>query len=583
MKSLLDLLNDAGWSNSIEDLGTALGAPRDNEEGFAKITTEMLLRTIVVKLSQSTDYKVRDMASRYEINQQVKTVFRGDCCHNIATVEIQKAFALFVDGLQSKAHVTFAQLQQCINSMFSPTTKEEGCERCQQLVVKETTCEPKRFCDPDFLTVVFPNPVCFEGGKSRTTFGFSSYDLKVVLHWDSIPGCASVSREKLDGWWWHGVDKSQRPDFKYDCKQLASDAHMTDAIALMMVRIDLEESDQLQSSWTNNNGHKVNDGNHVEERIIREPATVSEEDQFQQDLAKAQAISRKETPGCLGAEEVIQLGREAASRLGILCNKPNLPLENNCFIPMDGDCIFSCCCHANDPTLRGVHLKNGAWELRVSALGIVLDKLKHFTDEQWSMLQAIVSGNDKEALSKEEILAAIESYMESGQYVGNVGDLLPQFAASFLQQPILVIEIQNCRVSNINWVEPVEMFGGDPQSDKYPVVVLLQLKHYETLLLDDDAKEVAKTKFDQWRISTRVAVSQGQGLDVSFNPPSTSTQRDIETEPDKGSLLSQVKSYHIVVSHMQPQLPKNCIPNHIRQCSHLCFFFTVPYYKILVT
>ena len=98
VKSLLDLLKDAGWSNSIEDLGTALGAPKDNEEGFAKITTEMLLGTIVEKLSQSTDYKVRDMASRYEINLRVKTAFRGDCCHNFATVENQRAVALFVDG-----------------------------------------------------------------------------------------------------------------------------------------------------------------------------------------------------------------------------------------------------------------------------------------------------------------------------------------------------------------------------------------------------------------------------------------------------------------------------------------------------
>ena len=549
MKSLLDLLKDAGWSNSIEDLGTALGAPKDNEEGFAKITTEMLLRTIVDKLSQSTDYKVRDMASRYEINQQVKTAFRTDCCHNFATVENQRAVALFVDGLQSKAHVTFAQLQQNINRMFSPSITEEGCKRCEQIVVKETICEPTRFCDPDFLTVVFSSPVCFKGGKFRINFAYSSYDLKIVLHWDSMPGCASVSRKKTDGWWWHGVDESQRPDFKYDCEQLASDVHVTDLTAMIMVRIDLDERDQPQSSWTNNNGQKVNVRNNVEERISREPATVSAAEQFQQDLAKAQAISREETPGCLGAEEVVQLGREAAAKMGILCNKPNLPLENNCFIPMDGDCIFSCCCHANDPNLRGEHLKNGAWELRVRAVGTVLEKLKHFTEEQWSIMQAIVSGNGKETLSKEEIMAAIESYMESGKYSCNVGDVLLQFAASFLQQAILVIEIKNCRVTNISWVEPVEMFGGDPRSDKYPVVVVLQLQHYVPLLLDGDAKEVAKSKFLQWKISTRVGVSQGEGLDVSFNPPCTSTQR-VEREAERsghdaesGLSLSQVNPY----------------------------------------
>ena len=531
MKSLLDLLKDAGWSNSIEDLGTVLGVPKDNEEDFAKITTEMLLRTFVEKLSQSTDFKVRDMASRYVINQQVKTAFRGDCCHNFATVENQRAFALFVDGLQNEA-LTFAQLQKDINKMFSSSTEKERCKTCGQVVVKETVHELKRFSDPDFLTVLFAKPVCFEGGKSMINVGSSVYDPRVVVHWDSVPGSASLSREKVDGWWWLGVDESQGPDFKYDCEQLASDAHIINVAALIMVRIGrsgLQECEQPHGSLTNNPGLELNQRIRTEERLCREPSTESEGNQFQQDLAKAKAISRKETPGCLCAEEVIRLGREAAVRLGILCNKPNLPLENNCFIPMDGDCIFSCCCHANDPSLRGKHLKNEAWMLRLKAVGTVLEKLKHFTEEQWSILQAIISGNDKNALTKEEITAAIKEYMESGEFAGDAGDLLLQFAASFLQQPILVIEITNCSVTNISWVEPVEMFGGDPQSEKYPIVVLLQLKHYETLLLDGDAKEMAMNKFHQWRISTRVGMSRSEGLDVSFDPPSTSTQR-METE-----------------------------------------------------
>ena len=563
MKSLLDLLKDAGWSNSIEDLGTALGAPKDNEEGFAKITTELLLTTIVERLSRSTDYKVRDMASRYVINQQVKTAFRGDCCHNFATVENQRAFALFVDGVQNEA-LTFAQLQQDITRMFSPSKEKERCKTCRQLVVKETVHELKDFSDPDFLTVIFAKPVCFEGGKSMTNFGSSVYDLRVVVHWDSLKGCASVSREKIDGWWWHGVDESQRPDFKYDAEQLASDVHVTDVTAMMMVRIDLKESDHLQSSRTNNTGQEVNDRNHVEERISRKPATVSAEEQFQQDLAKAQAISRKETPGCLGAEEVIRLGRETAARMGISCNKPNLPLENSCFIPMDGDCIFSCCCHANDPSLRGERLKNGAWELRVRAVGTVLEKMKYFTEEQWSLLQAVVTGNDQETLSKEEIMEAVASYMESGKFSCNVGDLVLQFAASYLQQPILVIRIKDCQVINSSWVEPVEMFGGDSQSQRDPIVVVWQLQHYETLLLDDEAKAVAKTKFHHWRISRRVGISQGENLDANFNPPCSSTPTvETETEsPQQGteqgveSSLGQVKSFLTITTLSNSKLFK---------------------------
>ena len=39
MKALLDLLSDAGWSNSLEDLGTAAGLPKDNTEDFLNSAT----------------------------------------------------------------------------------------------------------------------------------------------------------------------------------------------------------------------------------------------------------------------------------------------------------------------------------------------------------------------------------------------------------------------------------------------------------------------------------------------------------------------------------------------------------------
>ena len=84
----------------------------------------------------------------------------------------------------------------------------------------------------------------------------------------------------------------------------------------------------------------------------REPSLVNADVQYQRDIARAQAISREETPGCLPAEQVIQLGIRAAARLGILCRRPNLPLVRNSFIPMDGNCIQSCCCHATIPHSR---------------------------------------------------------------------------------------------------------------------------------------------------------------------------------------------------------------------------------------
>ena len=560
VQSLLDVLHSKGLSNSLNKLGAIVGGSKDDVKGFVQTNVEGLLKALVDRLVSCDDFKMIDMGMRHETKLEVKEAFKRGCQHNHSTIRVDRVFALLVSWGKNEI-LTFAQLQHHLNAMMI-TEEMYVCPECGDSTVKTVQCSVKEFCDPDFLTIVFARPVNLNARLNShdnvSNFGASRYMLKSVVHWDPDMRSASVSREKMDGWWWHGVDESQRPDFKYDIDQLAPDADIRDVSVMMMVRIGgesgLQEREQPQGAWTNNAGQEMNERRYVEESTnahVRngEPTPDSAEVQYQKDLARAQAISRKETPGCLEAEEVIRLGREAAARLGISCNKPNLPLENNCFIPMDGDCIFSCCCHANDPTLRGQHLKNGAWELRVRAVGTVLEKLKHFTEEQWSILQAIVSGNDKEALSKEEITAAIESYMESGKYSCNVGDLVLQFAASFLQQPILVIRIENCCVTNLSWIEPVEMFGGDPLNEKYPIVVVLQLRHYVPLLLDDGAKEVAKIKLHQWRISTRMSVSQGEELDVSFNPPSTSTQRaetetdraghDAETEASRGLLLSQ--------------------------------------------
>ena len=110
MKALLDLLSDAGWSNSLEDLGTAVGLPKDNAEDFVNTTTVGVLRAIVDKLLESKDFKVRDMARRHEINLEIKTSFEGDCSHNPSTQTSERSVALFVAGGQGE-NMTFAELQ----------------------------------------------------------------------------------------------------------------------------------------------------------------------------------------------------------------------------------------------------------------------------------------------------------------------------------------------------------------------------------------------------------------------------------------------------------------------------------------
>ena len=293
--------------------------------------------------------------------------------------------------------------------------------------------------------------------------------------------------------------------------------------------------------------------------------SVNPEVQFQRDTARAQAISREETPGCLPAEQVIQLGIKAAAKLGILCRRPNLPLVRNSFIPMDGNCIQSCCCHANDPTLRGESLKHAAWELRVRGVGTAVESLKDFTDDQWNVLQAIVTGNDKEILSKERIKLEMENYMESGKFSGNVGDILPQLAADFLNQPLLVIVIENGQVTNLNWIEPGGMFGGGNQPEGDPIVVLKQLQHFETLLVASEAKETVRMKYQQWKSSKRLGVSDDEIVAENFGDQGISSI-DVARASERfeefhqcncghrGSIASHLRSSHLCVQGIRDDL-----------------------------
>ena len=118
-------------------------------------------------------------------------------------------------------------------------------------------------------------------------------------------------------------------------------------------------------------------------------------------------------------------------------------------------------------------------------------------------MQAIVTGDREVTPSRDEIRQEIETYMESGEYSGDFGDVILNIAASFLQQPVLVIQVKEGKVTNAHWVDPTEIFGGENKSLGFPVVVLKQLNHCEVLLIAGEAKDTARMSYQQWKASER--------------------------------------------------------------------------------
>ena len=190
---------------------------------------------------------------------------------------------------------------------------------------------------------------------------------------------------------------------------------------------------------------------------------------------------------------------------------------------MDGDCAFSCFCHANNPDLRGVDLKHEAWALRSLAIGTLIERLAQLSEDQWDLLQAIIQGDDEHIPSKDEIRTELEEYYESGKFSGNVGDIMPQLAADYLGQPLLVIEVEDRKVKSTGWIRPGGLFGDTTKDEACPVVVVLQMKHYEILLVAEEAKETAKSKYLEWVTSQRVRVTENSELDDDFFPLLVST------------------------------------------------------------
>ena len=258
--ALLDLFGNTGWTNSLEDLGVVVGAPKDDDADFVKITTLNLLGAIVDKLLQCQDYKVKDMARRHEISQEIKTVLEGKCPHKSTTVTNQRAVALLVAGCEEET-LTFAELQYHLK-MMKTSTKEEECLQCGEALVKTIQSSVKAFCDPDFLTIVLEQPTHFSAPlKAGTKLGSSRFKVKTVVHWDK--SSASVSREKEDGWWWHGVVDNQGSDFRYTAEEIQSSAHLRDVAVMMMVRMggqsDFQETEE-QDADLSGNQRQINQG-----------------------------------------------------------------------------------------------------------------------------------------------------------------------------------------------------------------------------------------------------------------------------------------------------------------------------------
>ena len=238
--ALLNLLQNLGLCNSLQDLATSIQAVDDGKDCVA-LNVNKLLCKLVETLAWADDYKLQDMAHRHEM-KFVMNYGYGGCVHLQPKVTKHRCIQLSLQVTHSSSLevVTAEQLNAEVHGLLQCHLPEESCERCNIRVNRTGSLTIQKGCDPDFLTVVCESPVSFSGTDFNITFSHSKYRVMTVVSWDTQSRQASVSRERPDGWWWQGVDEGQVPSYKYSAEQVQAFRHLKDVSVLMSVRVDAE-------------------------------------------------------------------------------------------------------------------------------------------------------------------------------------------------------------------------------------------------------------------------------------------------------------------------------------------------------
>ena len=167
-------------------------------------------------------------------------------------------------------------------------------------------------------------------------------------------------------------------------------------------------------------------------------------------------------------------------------------------IPMNGDCLWSCFAVSRNPHLSKEVLKPEAFHLRFRGVGATIDRVGVMGEDHLAMVQSVIAPKEGEPQTREEILEELKKYMHSGIWSGDMGDLMPQAAASSLSQGLIIIhptERPYCTYA----APDCEMFRGK-EDTPYPCIVVQHGKHFETVLIHKDSKESARNLLERLKV-----------------------------------------------------------------------------------
>ena len=562
MATLSDLLRPNPWSCSLKDLAEMIGCFVDGQEQMF-LNTEILLVSLVNRLAWSLDYKVADMARRHE-TQIVRKIVR-QCSHQLSGEDMQTFWATLSLGRFESGNtetLTVAHIQEKLNAKLETKTRTEMCVTCGVETVQHST---RKTCgnDPDFLTLRLGKEAAFDAQDMQLSFGWSTYTVKTVVHWDRERKRSSVSAKRDDGWYLirisYGVGEEEE---KYNEGELLMSLHFHDVAVLMAVRTgsigDINKSNDDTVSREDQDISKMSAN--FEDMDISGRKSVSEEpevidietiddqnDPFSDDdeMMKRAKLESLKTLRPNYQAQMVTAGIEAMAKYGVLCSDPLI------YIPMDGNCLFSCYARSMNLSLTGKDLHKEADEKRIFSVGPAIQEMYSLRgdriDRAHDVIKKVVGPDEEEdALTveekREQINDLLEKYLENSKYAGDMGDLLVYIVATFLNVNILIIRL----VKEGAFLWPVtpdnDVFKGDKEATQI-CIVTLQGSHFEHLPLREESRQAATKLLEDIKTGKRssyvkltaaaVATGDQQAMEESSQGLAVEEGIDPTPQPDE--------------------------------------------------
>ena len=236
------------------------------------------------------------------------------------------------------------------------------------------------------------------------------------------------------------------------------------------------------------------------------------------DYEAALVESRRTNPNLKTQAEMVDIGIQCMGSFGISCSKPDT------YTPLDGDCLWTCFVKSREPSLVGDALRAETFDYRVKCVGAAIEEIKTMDEERLAMVQSVIA-DAKVGVppqNREEIIAHLTRYMERGIWNGQMGDILPYVAAAFLNQGLLIINLDS---RTLSYAAPeCKMFHGR-EDFKVPCIAVRQFNHFEDVPVKHDSKEVASALYQLLKKGEHLTLPAEVGDidDGQFEPDQTST------------------------------------------------------------